>query len=435
MTLTKLLKHPYAPLVIVVTAAVALRLAYILFFGNTLSLGTSGYDTYATNLLAGHGYTRFADLHPDSDLPPLYSFFLVGVYVTLGHTAIAVALVQIILDAITIVAIFAIGRRVGGNIVGFLAAAFTGFYPYLLFQNLTVNDTALFITLLTVAIWAIYRANDLKSWRWAACAGILLGLAALTKTLVILLLPLIALWWWRTMGLRIAVQLAFVLSIAFILFPLPWMVRNIQLQHAFVFISTNDGSNLYQGNNPLVADLLLQGYDVQWTGLHLPNPPKGLSEVDESAWFRNYALDYLRNNPGEWPRLFTAKFISLWNPELRPRAAPPDAQQTGLDVYQYETPIFQLARVLHVIYFTPLLILGVIGFWLCWRDKRPILPIISILISITIAYLIYHPSTRYRSPADPFLFVLSAYSVEWIRQQISLRRHSTQVVLAGHETH
>src|SRR4051794_34070243 len=76
LTISNLIKRPALPLILIVSAAVALRLAYILFFGHTLTLGASGYDTYATNLIEGHGYTRFADLHPDSDVPPLYSFFL-----------------------------------------------------------------------------------------------------------------------------------------------------------------------------------------------------------------------------------------------------------------------------------------------------------------------------------------------------------------------
>src|SRR5262249_45005267 len=119
------------PIFLILIAAVALRLAYVLFFGHTLSLQTSGYDAYAVNLLAGHGYTRFPYFHPASDLPPLYSFFLAEVYIFFGRSAITVALVQIVFDAVTIATIYAIGRRVGGERAGLLAAAFTGFYPYL----------------------------------------------------------------------------------------------------------------------------------------------------------------------------------------------------------------------------------------------------------------------------------------------------------------
>src|SRR5260221_3037125 len=99
----------YLPLIGIIALAVLLRLCFILIFGHTLSLQTSGYDIYASNLVAGHGYTRFVDLHPDSDLLPLYSFFLAGVYVTLGRSSIIVALVQIAFNVFNLLAFYSIG--------------------------------------------------------------------------------------------------------------------------------------------------------------------------------------------------------------------------------------------------------------------------------------------------------------------------------------
>ncbi len=399
-------------LIVIVALAVILRLGYVLLEGHTLSLEASGYDAYAVNLMAGHGYTRFPDLHPDSDLPPLYSFFLVGVYSLFGRSPIPVALVQIGFDVVTLLAIYAIGRRVGGDWVGLLAAAFTGFYPYLLFQDLSVNDTAIFIMLLTLAIWGVYRTG---TWRGAAFVGLLLGLAALTKSLVVLLLPLIALWWWRQFsrkqfGFRRAVACATALGIVFVAVLLPWIVRNTRVQGTLTLISTNDGSNLYQGNNPCVADYLLNGWDAQWVNCLNPTPP-GLSETAQSIWFRDQAFAYLRDHVSEWPRLFAVKFITLWSPELLPRSVPPSANLNDPTVLEYEQPIFQLARLIHLLYFTPLLILGIIGLILAARSREltgKYAPLLMVLIVITVTYLIYHPSTRYRSPADPFLFVLAA---------------------------
>ena len=411
----------FLPLTGIVAVAVILRLGFLWLFGHTLNLQTSGYDVYATNLIAGHGYTRFADLHPDSDFPPLYSFFLAVVYLTLGRTAIAVALVQIIFDVITLLAICAIGERIGGKWVGLLAAAFTGLYPYLLFQNLTVNDTALFLALLAGAVWAVYQAHDKVSWRWAAVAGLLLGVAALTKSLVVLLIPPFVLWWWRTAGRTQGWRIGIAFAAAFIILPSGWMLRNAQVQHTLVFISTNDGSNLYQGNNPLAADLLLQGYDVQWTPYQLPRVPSGLSEVQEASWYRAQAIDYLRDHIADVPKLIVAKFIALWSPEIRPYAVPPDAPLGDESVLQYEQPAFKLARVVHLLYFAPLLVLAIIGLWRAWGDRRPLVPINSVLLAVTLTYLIYHPSTRYRSPADPFLFILSAYAVVWLAKALNGR--------------
>src|SRR6185369_9259033 len=150
-----------------------------------------------------------------------------------------------------------------------------------------------------------------------------------------------------------------------------------------------------------------------------------------SAWYRNQALDYLRGHVSDWPRLFGVKFITLWSPELLPRSVPPDANLSDDAVLQYEQPLFQAARVIHLLYFTPLLILGLVGLWRAGCDRQltgKYAPLIIVLLGITIAYLIYHPSTRYRSPADPFLFVLSASALVWLweRRPYALRHASHQ---------
>ena len=44
-------------------------------------------------------------------------------------------------------------------------------------------------------------------------------------------------------------------------------------------------------------------------------------------------------------------------------------------------------------------------------DGLEIAPLLAVIAAITIAYLIFHPSTRYRAPADPFVFILAAYAL------------------------
>lgn len=58
-----------------------------------------------------------------------------------------------------------------------------------------------------------------------------------------------------------------------------------------------------------------------------------------------------------------------------------------------------------VVLILPVFAPGISGWWPCWHDSRPILPVLIVLLAIIIAS--YHPSRRYRSPADPFLFCLS----------------------------
>ena len=196
----------------------------------------------------------------------------------------------------------------------------------------------------------------------------------------------------------------------------PWIIRNTQLNGAFTLISTNDGSNFYQGNNRCAINYMEAGWDVQWSALAgcLVPPPDGLTDVQISRWQMQQGIAYLTANVGMVPRLVLDKFIVLWNPEITPRGLPPNLPLANNDqVEQYNTPVFELARVIHLLYFGPALFLAVIGLVLSLR-RRPlavVFPLLSVIGAVTFTYLIFHPSTRYRAPADPFVFVLAGYSL------------------------
>jgi 4-amino-4-deoxy-L-arabinose transferase-like glycosyltransferase len=406
--------------ILIIVVSLVGRAAFLVLFPHTLSLRTSGYDAYAVNVMEGRGFTRFTDRQGDSDLPPLYPFFLVGVYTVLGRGAIQVAVVQAILDGLTILLLFLVGRRVAGERVGLLSAGFYGLDPYLLYQNLTVNDTALFILLLTAGVWLSYRVYDTRDWRFAVALGVAFGMAALTKALVLLVWLILIGTWLRHLDRRTVARLALASGLPLVIVIGPWVIRNSVLDRQLVFISTNGGSNLYQGNNPCVVDYLSHGWDAQWADC-LAAPPAGLGDAALDRWYRQQALDYLWQNPGQWARLLWTKFRVLWSPAITPASVPPGATSASDPVHLYDTPPFQIARVVQLLYFGPLLALAALGVFLAIRAGRPIGPLLAVCLAVTVVYLIFHPSTRYRSPADPFVFILSAIALErlwsWARRR------------------
>lgn len=411
-------------LILILVGTLLGRILFLCLFSNVLSFQTSGYDAYATNLMEGRGYTRFADRHADSDLPPLYPFFLAAVYGLLGRNAIAIASTQMALDLFTTLLLYLIGRRIWDKNVGLLAAMFYGLYPYLVFQNLTINDTGIFIFLLVTAIWLTYVTRDTGRWIYAAAAGAALGLGALTKTFIVALLPLLVLWWCRQIGWRNGLRLGLISGMTLLVVIAPWVARNVSVQGQWVFISTNGGSNFHQGNNACVVEYLNHHWDAQWVDC-LEKQPEGLTEVEADHWHRRQGFNYLRDHPAQWPRLFGTKFLTLWSPSITPAAVPPDAHLENSAVLLYQTPGFQLARYLHLFYFGPLLALGIVGLIRSWRNKLPIAPLVFVFLVTTAVYVIFHPSTRYRSPADPFLFLFSACTVTQLHHQIrSSRRES-----------
>src|SRR4051812_22548874 len=111
--------------------------------------GSDAYDNYAQNLLQTGVYGRYSGT-PDALIPPLYSFALAGVYGLIGRGGLQVAIFHTLLDCLSITCLYYIGKRLlpQGDWVGALAGLMYGLYPYLIFQNLTLIDTPLFMLIL-----------------------------------------------------------------------------------------------------------------------------------------------------------------------------------------------------------------------------------------------------------------------------------------------
>ena len=166
-------------LLIVICAAVLARLLVLVAFPDVFAFsepgrdihGSAAYDDYALNLLETGVYGRAAG-RPDSVLPPLYSIVLAALYGLFGRSYVAVCLAHILLDALSIALLYDIARRLlpsprfRGEWIGTLAGLFFALYPYLIFQNLTLSDTALWIFLLHLFVWLMVTAARATHARW-----------------------------------------------------------------------------------------------------------------------------------------------------------------------------------------------------------------------------------------------------------------------------
>jgi hypothetical protein len=450
-------------LLLLLAAAAAIRLTMLLAFPDIFAFeqtgaihGSAAFDAYAMNLRTTGVYGLMAGV-PDAVLPPLYSYALAGVYVLFGRGSLQVGLFHSALDLMSIALLVDIGRRImpRGAWVGWLAGALYAVYPYLVFQNLTLIDTPFFMTLFYAFLWTTIRLRerdplDRQTLALAVIAGILLGLALLTRPIVLPLAVLIALWFlFRRTLAQTVVRLIPVALIAVLLL-VPWIVRNYGAYGAFVPFSINGGGNFYQGNNPATIAYLRAGYDAQWT----PPPPNAPTEpLSRDRWLMQAALDYLRANPGTIPELLGVKFLTHWSIDIFPRLNPAEGEVPRLNyqgdaleqtgdagdlalgglpqgdpVAVYAQPLFdQIGRALHRVYFGALLALALLGIALARRQWRDVSLLWFVQISMTLSYVVFHPSTRYRVPSDPLLFLFSAYAVVWLGERIGRRTAAREV--------
>src|SRR5690606_36102938 len=130
-----------------------------------------------------------------------YSVVLAGIYGLFGRGALQVGVFHILLDVLSIAMLVEIGRRLmpRGGWVGWLAGVFYAFYPYLIFQNLTLIDTPLFMTLfyaftLGVIMLRERERLDRGTWLLAIGCGAILGLATPARAILPAFALLVAVW-------------------------------------------------------------------------------------------------------------------------------------------------------------------------------------------------------------------------------------------------
>ncbi len=405
--------------------------------------GSVAYDAYALNLIETGVYGREPGL-PDSILPPLYSTLLALIYTVFGRSYVAVGLIHTLLDVCAIALLFDIARRLfpgrRGEWIGALSALFFALYPYLIFQNLTLNDTALWIALLHLFLWLMIllrgqERENRRTFALAGAAGIVLGISALARALLPPLAILMALWFLFRLSWRQTLLRLLPVALVSVLVLLPWLVRGAAIHGGFVAVALNGGENLYQGNNRQTVPIFRAGYDVQWSS-RPPDAPKTDDPYLNNQVLLNAGLRYLRENPGRIPELLWVKFWVYWNPQVTPlknlrqgevlRVTDAGVLQiisegyshTGVSAanaaYQDDSLFAVVGRNLHIVYFGGLWLLALVGAVISWRDWRDLSLLFFVQISQTAVYLLFHPSTRYRSPTDPLLFVFSVLAVVWI---------------------
>ena len=404
--------------------------------------GSLAYDEYALNLLETGVYGRVPGT-PDAGLPPLYSLVLALVYGALGRHYLVVAALHILFDLLSIALLYDISRRLfarHGDWIGAVAGACFALYPYLIFQTLTLNDTALWILLLHSFVWLMFQLRERESFDratllLAVAAGALLGISALARALLPALALMLALWFQLKLDWRESLRRLLPVAMTSLLVLLPWLARGYQLYGGFVPIALNSGENIYQGNNAWTAQVFRAGYDAQW----LP-PPADAPPIEQprqrSDFLAQAGWSYLRDHPQRIPELLLVKFQVYWNAQVTPLNNLREGERLTVNeageilivtgqgshigvsaanaAYQ-ESGLFNvLGRRVHLVYFGGLWLLAIVGLWLSRREWRGMSLLVAVQASQTLMYLVFHPSTRYRSPSDPLLFVFSAYAVVWI---------------------
>lgn len=407
---------------LLLAAALVLRLLYVAATpGYALVHDAIDYDRHAVSIANGNGYTTSLG-RPTAFRPPAYPYLLAATYVVTGtqdapkEERIVVARVaQAVLGTVIVALIGLLAARLWTRRVAFVAMGLSAVYVPLILIGGAVMSEPLFVALMLGALLAaLEHRRSPHRYRWAVLAGVLTGLAILTRAnAAVLLLPLAwAVWDGRPrFGVRALAPAAALVAVA-VLTVLPWTVRNAVVLGEAVPVSTQLGSALAGTyNDEARADT---EQPASWRALkHLEeydslySQRRELSEPELERRLRGASVAYIRDHPayvlkvGYWNTVRTLDLAGLeWS---RHTAGTISAGPRWAD-----------AGVVSVWLLAALALAGALTR--AARRAPGFVWLVPVLLFLGTVFLVVE-TPRYRTGVEPFLLLLAALAVTegWTR--------------------
>jgi hypothetical protein len=262
------------------------------------------YDRAGHRVAQGEGWPRLSGAeHATALHPPGWPYALGLTYAATGADAgetrwRAGRLANALFGAVAAGLLGLLGAALFTPMVGLIAAGLYAVYPPPAILGTAMLSEPLFVALMLGALVAVLSGG--RRMRWVVVAGMLVGLAALTRPNgILLLLPLaLALRSWRR---------AAVLAGVAVLTIVPWTVRNHAVMDAFVPVASNTGKTLAGTYNPTA-----QTFRYRWITPALLPPGyrralRAPTEPERSSELTRLAADYVRDDPLSVPKAF------VWN--------------------------------------------------------------------------------------------------------------------------
>ncbi len=283
----------------------------------------------------------------------------------------------------------ALGVRLFSRRVGLFAGAWSAIDPILLFFNALALTELPYIAMLMGAVLLIAKYSDTRRLGFAMAAGVVFGIATLTRSSGLFLPILFAVWMvvacGREMKRRQAAMAGIVMLAGVLIVMSPVIHRNYSLFGAFVPVRTGSGASLMEALGPWADGG--PGMDR----IAYPHVVDDANEVERDRVYREAAVDWASAHPEETVRLAIRKLSRTWSITINA-----DAFQSGF------------YAAIGWISVAPVFLLALIGIWRIRGKWRVLVLLLLPGAYFTLVHMVFVGSVRYRLPAMPFLFILAA---------------------------
>ena len=343
--------------------------------------------------------------------PPLYPLFLAATFAVVGVDLSRAMLIQAIVTGLGVLPFAALGyavfRRRDVALVSALIAAL--FVPFAAYGSVLFAES-LFVALIAASFALLpYGQTDALSRRRLFLAGVLLGLATLTRAVGLFFIPILVLAliaeFWKNREQRTENKeespnlgsfcslfrcslfyLSFLVLGSFLIIA-PWTLRNALAYERLIAVDTNGGISFWYG--AVRSDAELAAGEAQLAAL--PN----LADKQRAALA--LAFDAIAAEPGRYLSNVRYKIVSLWQLGSRNYAAggiisfDPDGYSLGQTPGELPLPLSLLADAQYVL----LVLGGIWGFCFAPRQSRSLVLLLWLLFGTLMSGItIGHPRLR-----------------------------------------
>jgi 4-amino-4-deoxy-L-arabinose transferase-like glycosyltransferase len=398
--------------IIVLLAALGIRLAAGLYWQNRLppdaKFGFPDSESYwmlAETVARGEPYQT----NPDRRVfrTPGYPLLLASLFCTAGGEPpiMWARAMNAVLGVVAVAGVILLTELLFDQKSALLAGIAAAVYPGAISTSTFVLSEAPFCPFMSLhlILWVMaWKAPDKKRQAvLAAGGGVLAGVATLMRPSWLLFVPF-------AMGLaligspRQRVRHAWIgtwLIVGLVAAMSPWWIRNWRVTGSFVPTTLQVGESLYDGLNPQANGASdMRFVDRFRAELRQEDARRESAEHDGASFeqrldqrMRDAAVAWASQNPGQVVRLAGVKFLRMWNiwpnePSLR-------------------NPLF---RVIVMLGYVPLLVLGCCGIWRFAGRGWPYVLCFLPAVYFTCLHVVFIGSIRYRQPAMLLLVVLAA---------------------------
>jgi 4-amino-4-deoxy-L-arabinose transferase-like glycosyltransferase len=384
----------------------------------------------ARAMVEGHGFGAVfaSDSGPTAWFGPVYPCLLAGVFQLFGVYSNASALVMLainsVFSALTCVTIYRIAQEAFGFSTAVASSWIWAVLPYAIYwPTHHVWETSLSAFLLTAVFLATLGMESAsRAGHWVGF-GLLWALIALTNAALLSFLPAALIWLWRSFRRRdltlarplVAAGVVFMLAVS------PWIVRNAEVFHKFIFPRSDFGVELYLENHDGGTREIVNFHPL-WNGAERDRY-RALGEIAYVREKGELAREFIRRHPAEFFKHSLQRAVFFWI------TAPEEARvMRGHRQWARQTAFGAIA------------VLTFIGLGLSFRNRaRGAFLFAGLLLSYPAVYYFTHTESRYYHPLAPSILMLTTYAVSQVAEHISRGKaehfhlHPVQVEDAGHE--